>query len=689
MNHDVLIEFLLDVDKEEDLNTLSPKEILQSIGHDFDKYIKYENNILHAKTNIISELSGSGISREDFLNLRKYVIVLYFLDQSKYSGLIKIIEYIFYVASSLTSFTESLKSWRNASLIAKVNYKFLTHDLLHDLENYHPKEIYFARSMLALKKFRFKFQLINGNFEISDFERNRIFEAIDFRLKKNGVIAIKSVLQNLYKNYDRASQRYVFERVSTIPLAPWGYLFKIALKSIENCKRAPGQKKAWDEAVEIATHYSVLMKWQEYSKIEMPMQSEKSTINLMQRIVVADQVYSLVQTNPEDVCEILSGVLLPIENKDHFKKCCTTNYIVIAKILIELSKNVGFTVFNSKLIFEHYLNTLPKHEIDNLLLELSFDKKEINKYFTGPHQAIEVNYLFRPFIRINSESYAFIDPYLCSLGFFEAALSKFRSVKIKENQIGDYLEKFISNKLNQKNITHLVNKKYLIPASIRKELNVRRKEAECDFIVETSDTLILIEVKKKGLTREAQSGDSLAVAIDLIKSFSKAQAQANWHELMLKRQGFIEFKCGTKLYLNERKIEKISISLNDFLSFHDGQLIQKVFRELINKQLNCDLLPDLSNQRRKDLEEINDTLAEITKQYAAPEFSEYFKKRWILFNCRFFNVFQLLEIFRNSDSPESFKKTVFFTRNASSGGRDWFVDFNFMKELTNYREEFA
>ena len=98
------------------------------------------------------------------------------------------------------------------------------------------------------------------------------------------------------------------------------------------------------------------------------------------------------------------------------------------------------------------------------------------------------------------------------------------------------------------------------------------------------EIVILIEVKKKPLTRRARAGSDLSLVLDLAQSLLEAQEQAGNHEMRLLREGYLDLNENGETYrvqLNGRSIERIALSFTDFGSFHDRLFLEKFLNAII------------------------------------------------------------------------------------------------------------
>ena len=110
------------------------------------------------------------------------------------------------------------------------------------------------------------------------------------------------------------------------------------------------------------------------------------------------------------------------------------------------------------------------------------------------------------------------------------------------------------------------------------EYDADGEHGECDLVIETPETVIFSEVKKKALTRRAKAGSDADLLLDLAGSLLAAQAQAGWHEVRLRRHEHLDLKregMTRRLALNGRQVERVAVSLFDFGSFQDRILLKQ------------------------------------------------------------------------------------------------------------------
>ena len=122
----------------------------------------------------------------------------------------------------------------------------------------------------------------------------------------------------------------------------------------------------------------------------------------------------------------------------------------------------------------------------------------INKDYKTPFDAHKANIKEIPLIKIGKEYVvANIATYNIAvyrtLSNISAGSIGSRKTDIK---LGLALECFIKENLEKSNIQFHHSFEYFVPDNIKKAIETKRHEGECDFIIEAEDYIFLVEVKK-------------------------------------------------------------------------------------------------------------------------------------------------------------------------------------------------
>jgi len=272
----------------------------------------------------------------------------------------------------------------------------------------------------------------------------------------------------------------------------------------------------------------------------------------------------------------------------------------------------------------------------------------------------------RPLLSADRKSYWMLDRSLCALPCLEAVLGVLRtSHKDFDDRLGTPIETFVREQFAAHNVPTLTG-----------NYRVDGEEGECDIVVETSEAIIFLEIKKKPLTRRAQAGSDAHVLLDLANSLLAAQVQAGWHEVRLRKHGFLELDdrgVRTRLDLRGRAIERIAVSLMQFGGFQDRVLLKQFLEGTLHADFSVNE-PSLQNAFAK----FNGLLRELREQVNQLHPGEATLNQ-PFFHCWFLSVPQLLVLFDDVESPDALKQALWKTRSLVTGSADFYYDFAWMQ----------
>ena len=603
-------------------------EVGKSIGYEFTQSSSSSNEVSkYIYKEIKRKLQGNDIDNNQFDNLRKQLLIEYFFD-TKNGEYVKYIEVIRDATRELNSYVNIGIQWDDVLILVSAYGNLRAYDPLANIDDMYLKEKAIAHSIKYLNTKGFETSLINGNVIISNEVQKKIATALDVRFKRLGTIGINAIMNGLKPLFNSKSNRYFFQNISSEALIPWGYLFKLSLKHLQYKKRKVGHKKDLIELVELARNYTTTLNVQEFSQYESMIQRPDTILDKIQKLVIGDQIYAIPQVNCIDILDITRFIFSRVEDESLNLQWKLDEYMEVAEVISSFAKNNTPTRFSTVDVFSKLNNKIPLAVIEKILVNMSHHIDGINNDYFLPSDSQRNNQNFKPLINFADSSYLFLDSNLFSFGFYEVVSSQYRNAGVKDSVIGDILEEFISNKFTSSGISFLTGEKYKISKAQQKLLSTHRAMGECDFIVATDEVVFFIEVKKKVLTRAAQSGNIASISTDLVKSFANAQIQANWHEIILRSEGALKFESGNTLKLNGRNIEKISLSMFDYMALHDGPTIHQIMNNLIGRELISD-----DKAVQSSLKSVNKSLSELNHQYSLPELSEYSKSKNAFFNC--------------------------------------------------------
>jgi hypothetical protein len=228
-----------------------------------------------------------------------------------------------------------------------------------------------------------------------------------------------------------------------------------------------------------------------------------------------------------------------------------------------------------------------------------------------------------------------------------------------DDRIGQCVESTLADAFRQHGIE---------PSAVSK----RYGNLECDLVIESSKTVLLIETKKKPLTRQSQAGNTLTAFFDLVGGMLASQLQLGGHELELLRHGQITFDDGTLVELKGRGIARLAVTLLDWGGTQDRTVIRQVAGLLVGSQLSS---PSLLVQDQEQLKKTNKVLVKLQNQLselqtAGKSAREPFSNWWFL------SVPQLLFTLDGVTNVEEFERRLKRVSAITFGTLDFYRELN-------------
>lgn len=261
---------------------------------------------------------------------------------------------------------------------------------------------------------------------------------------------------------------------------------------------------------------------------------------------------------------------------------------------------------------------------------------------------VDLNLFNKPLMKVSKDQFLALPPSLAGPAFYEAVSNALRSAAYPklDTILGDALEQvLIPGEARRRGYAvRVVGGKYrMLDPTIGK-----RVDGECDVIIETDDLVLFVEAKKKVLTRPAWSGDALANLCDLSDSLLRGQAQAARHERLLRHHGHLLFADGTRLDLNNRHIDRMVVTLLDYGSSQDRNIMSQVYQALAGVTITA--AGDVSAGKKRALVELNKRCQELVHEANALE-KLGVAQRSQRFNLWFVSAATLLELLDHAGAP--------------------------------------
>jgi len=558
-----------------------------------------------------------------------------------------------------------------------------TYDLSPDsLREHYPQEYDRVIQLKKLISVGCKVSIVNDDIEIKDTEL--AINRLDDLIKEIGGITLANGIFNLLKQnvYSSYFERYHLTRqgnglsMHQKPQIPFGYLLNLCVKyPYEN----QSKKNIHHQLTEIQNLSIAIVTGcynvQHYNQWTNFFQTGETIIKFCTEIALWDSIYSLIQIRPQLSLEILQELFCEIQD-EIFVQIIGVNkencYSVIKELLNSVKNINGVKIIYLSAISKS-LRDIDKQEIKRVL-DLMSHFSTPNSSYLLPSDFTEVDFQFNPLIKLGDTKYILMDKSWCSPSLFESLATEFRLAKVKnfDSNIGYALEGLIYNRLQSHNITYCHG-----------NYTVDSIDGECDLLVETNEAIILVEFKKKVLTRKAKSGIDIDILIDLSDSILSSQLQAGRTELALREKGEItltDLKTNDSktVYWKNRTIERISLTQLDFGGFHDRTIINQFFNALLTHSYGT-----YSEEERiiKKFDSLKEKQQIWGEQYTKLKTLDKGFDHFPFFNCSFLNLGQLLEIINLSTDNDSFYERLKSNKFVTFGTLDFYKEFELKNNL--------
>lgn len=530
----------------------------------------------------------------------------------------------------------------------------------------------FAFAYANLSKYGVQFTEIESELSISEESYDLINTKIHEHCK---IIGGKNLLNTLFKylspEYKSGSGRFINLRQISInnrktkAQVPYGYLLAIGARHIED-KGKEDHHNEFLSLLMLCRDLTTTFEIQVYSQWETLHLPAQRLIRFLQETVWHDNIISFSQIKSQYAKSILTRLAKPFEDKNlKSNKLKLRDIQRVANALIDLSKDKVASSANIKTIAKHAKTQ--EYLADRIMKEfLSFQPRAVNTTLKFPPVSDDIDYYFKPAIAIKSEYYLYPRS-ICALGALNSVLNIIstpdnRRSKQNDRLLGYEIEYFLREEFQKKDI------KIAFGAKIDKK---GIHEFECDLLVETKKTIFIFEVKKKGLTRKAMSGNEISLLSDLADSLMFSHKQAMNIERHLKSNTSIELTHNgqtNQVTLGERKVKRISVSLNDFGALQDKVTLQRILLHATDTTLSH---PE--EKTDKELKKWREYTSEIRR--LAIINGDYDGNGCPFYDSFFMSIPQIMTILSFSENGDDFESDMSFLNSMTLGTRNFYSEY--------------
>jgi len=635
----------------------------------------------------LSGLIHQNLTTGDFLEINKiekakdHLLLDFFFNETplkSYLNTLEIIQTVTKMDSLITSFIDETK-WKTA-IEASMDRNLIINQSINvqQMRKKYSRQYNVAKSAKFFQNEGFNVELKDGKFVVPYNGLMKISDDIEAYIKLlGGKVFSKMLFDILYQNdlFDEKLGRFHlnricgYNRVDALP--PFGYLLNLAAKHTNYTVTIDSPKLInylFSSIMEKSEYLTSIYDLQAYDFDQLTFRTIDNFTEFISEIALFDSTFSLIQLKPSNVSRILKGILNGIEPEE-IELLVGANLNEIIKVINEIlnmSTQLGSVTFK---IDDLKSLDIEINSIRKILETLSTPGNLINKNFHLPTD--KTDYIFNPLIK-NGDEYILLNCSWCSPAFYEAIMTKLRSKHSKiDDRIGIDFEKYVKQEFSNNKISYSSGK-----------YKIGRKEFECDVVIESEQTIVFIEIKKKTITRASKAGDEIKLIIDLSKSLLDAHLQTGQHELFIRDNGNIIFENGDRIDLNGRSILRIALTMLDFGGFQDNVVLDELFRNLLISDFYVN-----DDKYKSDFKNIQDKMKKLRDQYEKLSQYDGFYKAAPFHNCWFLSLPQLLMLLDDSKDNNSFVQNLKSIRSITSGSLDYYYDythFNTMFQIKSY-----
>lgn len=313
---------------------------------------------------------------------------------------------------------------------------------------------------------------------------------------------------------------------------------------------------------------------------EFHFQSGETIIKFCTEIALWDSMYSIPQCRISSALEICDELFGFISDNDFVEMVGFTRqeFITVSK---EISRTNG-DIHSPQIVYHSALCKKLKNidrERIQIILDLLSHPHKINENYILPSDYSSIDFFQKPLLKSGTTKFIQINKPWAAPNYFEAIATPIRErLKLQrkdlDNILGTELESYLQKKLRNKGISFSTG-----------DYEIDGIHGECDLLVESEEGIVLIEFKKKVLTRKSKSGIDINILLDLSESLLAAQYQAGRTEIGLREKGNIILKDKngktTKINFNDRKVERVALTQLEFGGFQDRGITNQFLKSLL------------------------------------------------------------------------------------------------------------
>jgi len=462
-------------------------------------------------------------------------------------------------------------------------------------------------------------------------------------------------------------QRYVVSlNVNTVPRKdqpslPLAYLYNLATRVASEGTRRGTSTLSDCDYLQLVTDLCAIAGVEPYNPYQVSFPSGTRLVEFLSDLARLQCAFVLPQFDERDLATALWGAFAWVDaTMESTLGWSMDQAIAFCEATISLLHDKGALCI-PRGVLKNVLAGVPEPAFEALWSTFVHAPAAANPKFLEPFDAPAVNGYFKPLIGIDSDNAVVGLRSVSATGWYESiavALKTVAKINDTHDRIGLAFEPFVWQCLSPYGpVKH--GKFSAVAAS-----------GDVDAALETDDDILVFELKKKALTRDAQTGSTVDVLLDLTKSVIKAQTQLAKVEYLLYVEGALQLSETGLLERRGRKVKRIVLSWHDYGVFHDHGFLTNFLRQLCGASLTA-----THTSRASSVAEINAQLAELagweTKLSAIAARSE--SPQFV--NSFFHAVGHLLSMIRSATTVDELGRHITFNERIMNNALNFYVEY--------------
>ena len=429
-------------------------------------------------------------------------------------------------------------------LIALTSYLVILRSYKNNIEN-HKQYLYKAdyEFTKALKYFSTRYAVTDNLY----IDTNAIFENIYDQICLIGPLEVFKVLYYaVAKNYDRTENRVI---INSSINTEFQTLWHLTLKALTDSNIEKHENATYNnpkQLIEDVKHAIILLdvKGENDLSLLLPNQDD----SYLKRLIEYSSVYDFHQYDINGMLFLIKHILyaFPDEVEAFFQETADDVYHTIENIIKE-----GQNKFLNGEIYVLSEGTITAQ--NKSILDKMVTAEMLNKDFVNPLQWENVTDDSEWIIKLE-DKYYILPPVLSMLGVYD------KIGKVLEwPNFGPQLEIAVRDLFSEINDLNVYSGKYIF----------EDKVFDCDAIVRGNEYALIIECKRKGLTRKGRSNDQNKTINDIAEAYFSSQRQAyHTHRAILENNNKLDLypsECNIKAKSSNKEFETLKQTI-DFSS---------------------------------------------------------------------------------------------------------------------------